>query len=299
MNVHAIRTGTVEVRSSQTRGVGTGTRRQLATMFDRRWLAPLPILAFVIEHPEGLIVVDTGETALASQPGYFPSWHPYFRRAVRVNVSPEDEIGPAMRRAGLDPADTRWVVLTHMHTDHAGGLSHFKGAEIVVSATEMKATAGLPGRIRGYMSNHYPDWLAPRTVELPSIPLGPFPESMPLTSAGDVSLVGLAGHTPGHVGVLLDEGEQLVLFAGDASYDQELMLEGVVDGVAPDEDAHRRTLGRIRALAGERPTVYLPSHDADSPARLAAREPVPVRGPAQSATAESGRAPGAASAATG
>jgi hypothetical protein len=43
----------------------------------------VPILAWVIEHPEGIIVVDTGETARTAEPGYLPSWHPYYRFAVR------------------------------------------------------------------------------------------------------------------------------------------------------------------------------------------------------------------------
>jgi putative intracellular protease/amidase len=32
---------------------------------DRHWTEWLPICAWVVEHPEGVIVVDTGETARA------------------------------------------------------------------------------------------------------------------------------------------------------------------------------------------------------------------------------------------
>ena len=46
----------------------------MRTLADKRWTAPLPILAWAIEHPEGLIVVDAGETARATEPGYFPVW---------------------------------------------------------------------------------------------------------------------------------------------------------------------------------------------------------------------------------
>ena len=47
------------------------------TFTDRHWTEPLPIYVWAIEHPEGLIVIDTGETSRASQPGYFSAWHPY------------------------------------------------------------------------------------------------------------------------------------------------------------------------------------------------------------------------------
>src|SRR5262245_4259959 len=136
MRIHAIQTGTVAITQSWRRGKGRGTLRRLNTLLDRRWTEPLPIYAWAIEHPEGLIVVDTGETACAAQPGYFPAWHPYLRFAVRERVVPEEEIGPQLRTLGFDPRDVRWLVLTHLHTDHAGGLAHFPGAEILVTRTE-------------------------------------------------------------------------------------------------------------------------------------------------------------------
>ena len=71
------------------------------TFATAQWTEPLPIYAFAIEHPEGVIVVDTGETAGASKPGYFPSWHPGFRCAVREWVEPEQEIGPQLERLGI------------------------------------------------------------------------------------------------------------------------------------------------------------------------------------------------------
>jgi N-acyl homoserine lactone hydrolase len=52
------------------------------------------------------------------------------------------------------------------------------------------------------------------------------------------------------------------------------MLEQAVDGVSPSERTAQRTLGRVLRYAEEVPTVYLPSHDPDSAARLATRAPV-------------------------
>ncbi len=63
--------------------------------------------------------------------------------------------------------------------------------------------------------------------------------------------------------------------AGDTSYTQSLMLARQVDGIAPDDDEARETLGRIRALAGEMPLVYLPSHDPEAARRLEEGELVP------------------------
>ena len=228
--------------------------------------------AFALEHPEGVIVVDTGETARASQPGYFPSWHPGVR-AFREWVEPEQEIGPQLERLGISPGDVRWLVMTHLHTDHAGGLHHFPDNEILVTPTELDFASGLRGRLRGYVANtHWPAWFRPTLLELEPEPLGPFPQSLRLTDAGDVTLVPVPGHTPGQIGVLVDEGEQTVFLAGDSSYTQDLMLRGKADGVGADDEAERLTHERIRAYATAHPTVYLVAHDPDTSVRLAERQ---------------------------
>jgi N-acyl homoserine lactone hydrolase len=280
MKIHAIQTGTVVLTSAWREGVGHGRRRLLHAIADREWTEPLPIYAFAIEHREGVIVVDTGENARASQPGYFARWHPGLR-AFREWVEPGQEIGPQLQRLGIRPGDVRWVVLTHLHTDHAGGLAHFPDNEILVTRAELQYSLGLRGRLRGYVANkRWPAWFRPTVLELAPEPYGPFTHSLRLTEAGDVTLVLLPGHTPGQIGVLVDQSDHTIFLAGDSSYTQELMLRGKPDGVGADEEAERITHERIRAFAEATPTVYLVAHDPETGARLAERrvvQPVPLR----------------------
>jgi glyoxylase-like metal-dependent hydrolase (beta-lactamase superfamily II) len=276
MKIHAIQTGTVAIKTRQVAGVGHGKRRQLNMVLDRHWTDPLPIYAYAIEHPEGVIVVDTGETARTREPGYFPRWHPYYRFGVRLWVAPEEEIGPQLERLGIAPADVRRVVMTHLHTDHAGGLHHFPNTEILVSRTEIALASGRMGRLRGYPNDRWPTWFDPIAIALAATPYGPFPESLKLTDAGDVTIVPLPGHTPGHIGVAVDEGDHVVLLAGDSSYTEDLMLRGVVDGPSADDAVAQRTHARIRALAAERPTVYAVAHDPATGERIEERRPVAV-----------------------
>lgn len=273
VRVHAIQTGTVAVKELQRNGGGRNRRSLARVLASDRWTEPMPILAWLIEHPEGLIVVDTGETARVAERGYFPRWHPYFRRGLRERVAREDEIGPQLRRLGFPPADVRRVVVTHFHTDHAGGLAHFPDAEILCSKADYEYSRGLPGKLRGFLPQRWPEWFAPSFVELAPESFGPFAESMRLTEAGDVRIVATPGHTPGHLSVVLDGGETVFFFAADASYTERLMLDGVTDGVSPDPATARETLGRIQQLVTERPTVYLPAHDAGAVERLMRRQP--------------------------
>jgi glyoxylase-like metal-dependent hydrolase (beta-lactamase superfamily II) len=108
-------------------------------------------------------------------------------------------------------------------------------------------------------------------LELAPEPYGPFPQSLRLTEAGDVTLVPLPGHTPGQIGVLVDEGDHTVFLAADSSYTQELMLRRKADGVGADEEAERLRHERIQAFAAEHSTVYLVAHDPETGARLAER----------------------------
>ena len=286
MKIHAVQTGTVQVHERQRNGAGRGVARFARTLLDGEWTPPLPIFAWVIEHPEGLIVVDTGETAHTARPGYFPRWHPYYRMAVRANVREHEEIGPRMRALGLSPADVRWVVLTHLHTDHAGGLHHFPSAEIVVSATEYAAARGVIGQLRGYLPHRWPVWFQPTRLHVETSS-GEFDSmGMPLTEAADVRIVPTPGHTAGHLSVLVDEGARSVFLAGDTSYTQQNLIEGVTDGVSSvggGEATAAASLRRIRDYVAVRPTVYLPSHDPESARRLAQRAVVPA--PAETARA--------------
>ena len=269
--IHNIQTGTVGIKSKQLRGEGHGFQRLSNTLRDKQW-QPVPIYAWVIEHPEGIIVVDTGETALTARKGYFPQWHPFMRQtANKFYVSPEDEIGPQLQKLGIAPGDVRWIVLTHMHTDHAGGLHHFPHAKILVARKEYEAARGLRGRLQGYLPHRWPRWFNPRLVDFTSEAVGPFPASFALTKANDVILLPTEGHTSGHLSVLVREGERSIFIAGDTSYTEQLMLEQAVDGVTPNEQASRQTLKRILEYVQTTPTVYLPSHDPEAKERLSQR----------------------------
>jgi N-acyl homoserine lactone hydrolase len=291
MKIHAIQTGTVAVTGAWREGVGHGKRRLFNTIVDSEWTEPLPIYAFAIEHPEGVIVVDTGEDARASERGYFARWHPGVR-AFREWVEPRQEIGPQLERLGIQPRDVRWVVMTHLHTDHAGGLHHFPDNEILVTRAELEFASGLRGRLRGYVANkHWPSWFRPTALELEPQPFGPFPESLRLTKRGDVTLVPIPGHTPGQVGVLVEDGDHTVFLAGDASYTQELMLRGQADGVGADEEAERVTHERIRAFASDSATVYLVAHDSETGVRLAERRVIGEAQDRRASTSAAGTAP--------
>jgi glyoxylase-like metal-dependent hydrolase (beta-lactamase superfamily II) len=84
--------------------------------------------------------------------------------------------------------------------------------------------------------------------------------------------VATPGHTPGHISVIcVDDDGQHVMLAGDATDTLEQLHARRADAVAPKPSVSIRTMETILAHARSHPTVFLPSHDPESVARLQAR----------------------------
>jgi len=281
MRVHAIQTGRVLIKKAQIEGHGYGLRRQLAPVISSQWADWSPTYAWAIEHREGVIVVDTGATTHLKS---LPRWHPYFQFAVRFDIEPEQELGPQLQSLGIGPRDVTTVVLTHLHIDHDGGLAHVSHSRVLADGDEIARTAGIKGALLGYLPQRWPAWFDPQPLAWDPKPYGPFARSASLTAAGDVIAVTTPGHTPSHLSIIVQDGDEQIMLAGDTSYLEATMLRGVIDGISPDENVARETLSNIRALCAQHPTVYLPSHDPQSAARLAERRIVGPRRQTRNAT---------------
>src|SRR5215831_5620350 len=172
IRVHPIQTGYARLRPAQACRRPGGALRVL---LDREWTDWLPIHAWLIEHPEGNILVDTGETAKMAQPGYLPGWHPFFRLAASFQVRAEDELGPQLKKAGVASEQIRTVVLTHLHTDHVNGLAHLPfAARFLAAPEEFQNATGRFGQVTGYLAHHWPEWFRPEPIEFNDGTFGPF-----------------------------------------------------------------------------------------------------------------------------
>jgi glyoxylase-like metal-dependent hydrolase (beta-lactamase superfamily II) len=242
---------------------------------DKHWSEWLPINAWVVEHPEGVIVVDTGDTYLTGVKGYLPKWHPYYAFAVDFAINPNEDIGPQLRKINIDPEkDVSKVILTHLHTDHAGGMHHFPNAEFLINKDEYNIASGVSGILAGYLPHRWPKWINPTLIKLPEQPFGPFSKSMNITTDGKIRLISTPGHVANHMSVVIENEGLFYFLAGDTSYTEENMLKAIPDGIGTNET--KDTLKKIQEFAREHPTIYLPTHDPDAGIRMDEKIIVPL-----------------------
>lgn len=274
MHIHAFKTGTIRTKCHYRTATGRSRIMRLASVLFDRTFCDLPVYAWAIEHPEGLIVIDTGLTAQMTLPEYFPALQRiYWQTQYRFLVAPEEEIGPQMQARGLSPADVRWVILTHAHFDHTQALYYFKHAEIVFYGDEYED-------VQKYRSAHFdfpskwPEGLNIRLIDYLPEPVGPFASSFALTQAKDLRLVPTPGHTSTHQSVILQDEGMTYFFAGDASFDLAGLQDGTVDVPAVSAAQTLETRQKIVELARSTPLVYLPTHDPAVESRLQQRTPV-------------------------
>ena len=221
MQVHRLVTGRVRAKAGR-----RGIRRYLVDDWRDE---TMPVNAFLVEHPDGLCLFDTGQTARASAPGWFPRWQPFFRLS-RFELEPADEAAAQLRSLGIAQTRIRRVVLSHLHTDHVGGVDAFPDAEVLVSRLEWERATGIGGRIRGYLPQHWPREVEPRLVEFDGEAVGPFFASFDIAGDGRLLLVPTPGHTPGHASLLVRD-ERSWLLIGDMAHTA-AELEQVAPAVA-------------------------------------------------------------------
>ncbi|WP_045741646.1 MBL fold metallo-hydrolase [Actinoplanes rectilineatus] len=170
----------------------------------------------LIEHPDGLMLVDTGfglaDIATPSRIGRA-------RPLIRPDLRAEETAIHQVRKLGHAPSEVRDIVLTHGDSDHTGGLADFPAADVHLSAAESEAirhprTFGERGRYVPAQRSH-----GPRLVEH-------HPErgdtwhgfAAATEIRPGVLLIHLPGHTRGHAAVAVDTGSGWILHAGDAFY---------------------------------------------------------------------------------
>ncbi|MFP8955533.1 N-acyl homoserine lactonase family protein [Natrialbaceae archaeon A-CW3] len=258
-SVDPIEVGQVRIKQAQVVGRGPLLVRHWWTMLSRAWTPVLPIYCWLIDHPEGTILVDTGPNS--TDDWWYPTHHVYYPLSYRTRVRQGIGLEAGLEERGLETSDIDAIVLTHCHPDHAEGLELVPDPPVYLEANEAAYAHTLQGRFWGSHPSYTPSRERAKLVSLSDKTVGPFDRSADLPGFPGVSLVATPGHTANHCSVVVDGNGPTVLLAGDACLSLDQLESGRVDGVATQGRAGRETLDRIDQWRSEEDVVVLPSHD--------------------------------------
>ncbi len=212
----------------------------------------------LVEGSDGLVLIDTGfgldDMRNTRQLGAI--FDTLFRPQAREAETAIEQV----RALGHAPEDVRHIIATHLDVDHAGGLPDFPDAQVHVIGAELQAAKKPNWRERErYVAVHWAhgpkwvehgaggdDWFGFESVRvLPGV-------------EPEIVLVPLFGHTRGHTGVAVKQGERWLLHCGDAFFHRgELqtppscppVLKGFQNLNSVDNGARRQNSERLRELA--------------------------------------------------
>lgn len=192
------------------------------------------IQAFLIHHPDGLILVDTG----------CADDNPIINEMYSPDVV--SVIG-ALNAVNIDERDVVAIVNTHLHFDHCGQNRLFPNTPVWVQQAELAAAS-------------QPHFTVPGWAEI-----NPARQRLvdgDAVIADGLTLIATPGHTPGHQSLLIESDQQRELLVGQACYTCEEFLAGEPEPADMHDKSllavGQESLDRLRSLGS---TTARFSHD--------------------------------------
>jgi N-acyl homoserine lactone hydrolase len=228
---------------------------------DRPVRAPVPF--YVIEHRSGVTLFDCGlhaDVGNADDP---------YRQALQsqgldVTFDASDTVSSHLERLEIDPARVRYVVLSHLHFDHSGGLHQVPNATLVVQRREWAAGGDAEIAARYFLPRRYFD-LGHQVLQIDG--------EHDLFGDGSVVCLPSYGHTPGHQSLRVRSAAGDHILVSDACYNAEVVDTRMFPEFS-DHAAMNRSLDGLLALR-DPGTVMVFGHDpaqwADAPVLPSAR----------------------------
>jgi N-acyl homoserine lactone hydrolase len=221
-------------------------------------IVTVPIPFFLIQHPKGNLLYDTGlpKQLVSDSRSY---WGDMLVDILHPALKEEDYCVNHLAGMGIKPGDIKYVVQSHLHLDHTGGVMDFPDATVFVQRKEIEwAYTADPTMKMIYNRGDFDHpHIKYRYIE------GWNQNPFDVFGDGSVRILFTPGHTPGHQSLLVDLPETgRVLLTGDACYTLQNLEEEVMPGVAWNLEETRKSIEMIRHLGTTGVRIFI-GHDPE------------------------------------
>ena len=227
----------------------------------------IPVSMWVIDHPKGLVVFDTGNNAAISGgvDNCKKYWAPGNCDFLKPSQTRADVIDSQLKTLGYDASKVKVVVSSHSHLDHIGNIELFPNAIHVLQKKELYQ-AWFPEKFQGRSS--------PGTFVMADIDNArefnylELEGDYDLFGDGSVMVLSTPGHTLGHqsLKVKLGSGKTIIL-AQDAIWMQE-NLDGYPAGLNYSVMDYTKSLNRLKFMRDLEGADIFMAHDQDQFAKM-------------------------------
>lgn len=186
----------------------------------------MPVYTYLIVHSQGLVLVDTGQ-----------------KEGGPSVVREEDQVVSRLQQLGYTPEDIRYVIMSHLHVDHAAYMTEFPDATFIVRKEELRAAWWPEECEHGYVYDYYKDTRNYRFFQLLD------DEVFDVFLDGTILCIDTKGHTRGHQSVIVKlKKTGNVVLVGDAASLQENLDLSIQPGVCSNNWYAMQSLNRLDHL---------------------------------------------------
>jgi len=215
----------------------------------------IPMPAYLIEHPRGLILFDTGLVPAAIDDPV--SVYGELAEVTKIKAEPHQRLDKQIQALGYRLSDITHVIASHGHFDHSGGFYLFPEAKFYAGQGELRF-AYWPEKIGAgfYRTADLDPTRGFNWHEIPGIDVDLF---------GDGSIVVLftPGHTPGELSLLVRLPARNVILTGDTVHLRAALEHEIHFPVDADTAASVRSLRRLKLLRDSADATVWITHDPE------------------------------------
>lgn len=214
----------------------------------------IPSPAFLIEHPQGLVLFDTGLSphAIADPAAYYG---PLFS-AIQMDFGPEKAIDRVIAGLGYKPGRIAHVIMSHMHFDHSGAMYLFPQAKFHAFEGDLRYAYWPDPQFRWVFK--FEDLTPTRDFDWNELT-----DDFDLFGDGSIVFFKTAGHTPGEGSLLVRLPHRSIILTGDTVHVREALEREA--GMAMDVDPLEAVRGiqRLKRLRDQYKAEVWINHDPE------------------------------------